>query len=840
MKRNLIVSVLFVQLIHMTAFAQTGNTGIGTTDPQAKLHVNGDLRLQQGVSINKFSTDSLFTTNSHSVIPTEKAIKDYIKTGLWMGIDTSALSDNILVAKGFGTQSLSNPVAAAIQGNYAYTVNYGNNQLSIYDITDHNNPVFKNAISTNISGPVDVEVQGNFAYVVCENNNRLCIFNIANPVAPSAVGFISTGLNRPIEMVLQGNFIYVSNNLGARVQLFDITNPLSVVARGFFNSGLISDLQVVGNFVYTTNDGSSRLSIYDVSNPDAPIARGSTISGLNGAGGVYIKNGFAFVSSTNAGFITALNVSNPDLITFVANSTNEMHFAYDVAGTGNYLFVVDQSGTGIGVYDISNPSSMKWKGYNNTNLNLVARMAVSGETLVVPSYLNNRLCIFELDRSRNINFTSNGFQSSPISWLNNGKDIYRGNGNVGIGISQPRANLHVEGSTYLFGNVGINTDFPQAPFSVEGNSFFNGAIGIGTSSPAATLHVQGSGYISGNIGIGTASQFAQQTFSNTLGNKVAIYANSTASQYGLGLQSGLMQLYTDVAGASIALGYGSSTNFTERTRFYTTGYDGMLMNGRIILRNGTADPNGGAGVWVTNPANSALLGFFGAQNANNIGFYSNNTNWGFTYNTSNGKVGIGNNNPTAPLSFAPTIEKKITLYPGGTGDVGMSVSGNDFRLYSDNVNARVSFGYDDFTLGFISRAYVPASGAVALVVGGQINANGTIYNSDIRYKKNINTLNNSLEKVMLLRGVTYEMKKDEFPEKQFTEGTQVGLIAQEVEKVVPEVVVTNADGYKSVDYAKLVPVLIEALKILQLQRQEDIRRIEKLEAQIKLFKEKNK
>jgi len=66
----------------------------------------------------------------------------------------------------------------------------------------------------------------------------------------------------------------------------------------------------------------------------------------------------------------------------------------------------------------------------------------------------------------------------------------------------------------------------------------------------------------------------------------------------------------------------------------------------------------------------------------------------------------------------------------------------------------------------------------------------------------------------------------------------VGLIAQEVEKVVPEVVVTNADGYKSVDYAKLVPVLIEALKGQQQQRQEDLKRIERLEAQIKQLIEK--
>lgn len=838
MRKNIIVSVSLLLLLTISAFSQTGNTGIGTTDPQAKLHVNGDLKLQQGVSVNKFSTDSLFTSNSHSVIPTEKAIKDYVKTGLWMGIDTTALSDNILVAKGFGTQNVGSPVAAAIQGNYAYTANYLTNSLVIYDITDHNNPVFKSNISINMSGPVDVEVQGNYAYVVSESSNQLSVFNISNPLNPVAAGAISTGLNRPIEMVIQGNLAFVSNSLNNRVQIFDITNPLSVIVRGFFNAGLPSDIYVSGNFAYTTNSGLSKLSIFDITNPDTPVPRGTTTNGLNGAGGVYVKDGFAYVSSTSTAVIKVFNVTNPDLITVAGTSTTEMKTPFNLSGSGNYLFVIDQGGTGIGVFDISTPSSMQWKGYNSTNLSNAGRMSVSGETLVVPSYYNGRLCIFELDRSRNISFTSSGFQSTPSLWLNNGKDIYRGNGYVGIGISKPKANLHVEGSTYLFGNVGINTDLPQAPFSVEGNSFFNGDIGIGTSSPLANLHVQGNEYVSGNLSIGTPNQLALQTFPNALGNKIALYGNSGSSQYGLGIQGSLMQFYTDAVGANFAFGYGSSTSFTERARIYNSGYDGMLLNGRIVLRNGTADINGGTGVWLMNPTNTALLGFFGAQNANNFGFYSNNSGWGLTYNSFTGKIGIGNSNPTAPLTFAASIEKKITLYPGGTGDAGMSVSGNDFRLYSDNINARVSFGYDDFTLGFISRAYVPATGAVALVVGGQINANGTIYNSDARYKKNIFTLNNALEKVMQLRGVGYEMRKEEFPDKQFSDGAQVGLIAQEVEKVVPEVVVTNADGYKSVDYAKLVPVLIEALKGQQQQRQEDLKRIERLEAQIKQLIEK--
>jgi hypothetical protein len=59
-----------------------------------------------------------------------------------------------------------------------------------------------------------------------------------------------------------------------------------------------------------------------------------------------------------------------------------------------------------------------------------------------------------------------------------------------------------------------------------------------------------------------------------------------------------------------------------------------------------------------------------------------------------GFVGIGTNNPNAPLGFPPALGKKITLYPGATGDVGLAVQGNLLQIYSDNPNADIAFGYD--------------------------------------------------------------------------------------------------------------------------------------------------
>lgn len=93
---------------------------------------------------------------------------------------------------------------------------------------------------------------------------------------------------------------------------------------------------------------------------------------------------------------------------------------------------------------------------------------------------------------------------------------------------------------------------------------------------------------------------------------------------------------------------------------------------------------------------------------------------------------------------------------------------------------------------------------------GTVLADAHTTHSDIRYKKDITTLTDSLDKFMKIRGVRFlwrDSDKNQDP--------QVGVIAQEVEKEFPEVVTTSQDGYKSVAYDKLIAPLIEAVKELR-------------------------
>ena len=136
-----------------------------------------------------------------------------------------------------------------------------------------------------------------------------------------------------------------------------------------------------------------------------------------------------------------------------------------------------------------------------------------------------------------------------------------------------------------------------------------------------------------------------------------------------------------------------------------------------------------------------------------------------------------------------TEKALISLDNSGYFDIYSSVQDSDIRLRGNDGGSLI----DALTLD------MSEAGAATF------NDNVTAY-SDERLKDNIKTIENGLDKVEQLRGVTYTRNEKE----------NIGVIAQEVEKILPEIVLTADDemGTKSVDYSRLTAVLIEAVKEL--------------------------
>lgn len=110
--------------------------------------------------------------------------------------------------------------------------------------------------------------------------------------------------------------------------------------------------------------------------------------------------------------------------------------------------------------------------------------------------------------------------------------------------------------------------------------------------------------------------------------------------------------------------------------------------------------------------------------------------------------------------------------------------------------------------------------------------------SDRRFKQNISPIVAALDKVTKLQGVTFTWNRAAFPARNFPSGKEIGLIAQDVEPILPEVVQTDAEGYKLISYDKLAALLIEAVKELDKKNGSQDSLIQTLSARIKVLEGK--
>ena len=159
-------------------------------------------------------------------------------------------------------------------------------------------------------------------------------------------------------------------------------------------------------------------------------------------------------------------------------------------------------------------------------------------------------------------------------------------------------------------------------------------------------------------------------------------------------------------------------------------------------------------------------------------------------------------NVSAPVNVGTTAQVKN----GGLSVNTLAVFGN---------------GYMEGNLGIgVETAAYPLDVTGDIHNAGNMYSAGYFHNSDARLKTNIRTIS-GLDIISKFRGVTFSWKKDGTP--------SAGVIAQEVEKVLPSAVHTDADGIKSVEYDQLIAPLIEAIKEQQIQ-------IDALKAEIEQLK----
>ncbi|MCP4634238.1 MAG: hypothetical protein GY855_15035 [candidate division Zixibacteria bacterium] len=177
--------------------------------------------------------------------------------------------------------------------------------------------------------------------------------------------------------------------------------------------------------------------------------------------------------------------------------------------------------------------------------------------------------------------------------------------------------------------------------------------------------------------------------------------------------------------------------------------------------------------------------------------------------------------------------------PGGWPGIISYSTGGDRRdiVYNDNgmhITASTSSSAPGLTDGItiLDGGNVGVKTAIPATdfdVNGDIRCVSLTQTSDIRFKKNISPINNALSNIMQIDGVKYNWKRELSNDRKFSDKRQIGLVAQDVEEVYPELVNTDNQGYKSVSYSKMTAVLLEAIKELKKENDELKSRMENLE-----------
>jgi len=179
----------------------------------------------------------------------------------------------------------------------------------------------------------------------------------------------------------------------------------------------------------------------------------------------------------------------------------------------------------------------------------------------------------------------------------------------------------------------------------------------------------------------------------------------------------------------------------------------------------------------------------------------------------NVRIGVGTN--STEITTEPNIgDLVLNAAPGFKVAIATDTAYSAEVNFNDTVNFT---GFTTFSGDFFH------SGAGATFCGGPLHCCDDIVafygqTSDVNLKENVTILDSSLEKLMGIRGTEYDWKEGH---KSYT-GHDIGVIAQDVEKVLPEAVSTKPDGTKGVHYNKLIPLLIEAVKDLS-QQVDDIK-----------------
>jgi hypothetical protein len=551
--------------------------------------------------------------------------------------------------------------------------------------------------------------------------------------------------------------VTISGNTG-----IGTTNPTSklwVEGDGYFAGVVTASNFYVGNNVVGSGGSLSTLYVSGISTfANGPLLLGGNlgIGTTNPTSKLWVEGDGYFT-----GVVTASNFYVNDSLVGVKISLGELYVGgISTFATGPVLIGYGSSGGNLGI-GTTNPTSRLW---------------VNGN-----SYFSGIITAGNIDA---LDIKVRNIDASGIVTVTNGPVLIGGGTSTGTALQL----LQVSGGSYVSGNLGIGTTNPVSNLQVEGNVSINGNlnVSIGTTNPIISALVgQASGYnvlgiavtqTRNGIGIGTTNPFIPfySDSDSIISNTVTLYNTEwiVANSY----NNSVTRLGAD-SGRSLEIGMGN-TDFPKYIDFGGGNFPQFVYpdyQARII-RNSNDDGSfeivnrGTGGIKISSGQTSGEASHFEVFSGNQRSFRVS-SNAEFLINTT---------------ASTGTASQRLQVNSGAyvSGNLGIGTTNPTSRLWV-NGNSYIS----------------------GILTATDINSA-----SDIRLKTNIKPFKNTLEKIVQINGVSFNWIENN--------AKSGGIIAQDVEKVFPELV--NDGDHKTVNYNGLIGVLVESIKELK-QEIEDLK-----------------
>jgi hypothetical protein len=591
---------------------------------------------------------------------------------------------------------------------------------------------------------------------------------------------------------IDGNHIHNSNSGKVGIGLFDPPHPFTVAANGigiaqqttagtlqmgFFTSGTNAFLQTNTNHPlrFTTNNGATQMV-------------------LNTTGSVGIGN----QAPDDAGLVVDKKIAGVHAI-----------FGRNTSGVS-----IESSSPGIAFNSYSNAGrktlATGYTGLLNLNPSSGALTLFTSNVSTAADATTTALPRLLIDKDGNIGVQGNTLPVMPFSFSNaiGNKISLHGTsatGHYGLGVQSSLLQMYTSQALadIAFG-YGSSTNFTEN-VRMKGD----GKVGINTSTPVDMLTVSSNGRgitqqsTDGAVRLG----FYTTPFS-------AYVQTNTSHPLNFATNGGGTQMLLSTAGN---LGIGNIDPVHK-----------LDVTGRMRLRYGGVS----AGIWLNKQDNSDEALFTGNYNDTMYGIFNNanSQGWQFFFDHKNARMGIDVSNPKVALSFPGIAGKKISLFPGNTGDVGMGVFASEFRLHSDQASADITFGHDNYTNGFTERMRVKGDGRVCIgttspATGYLLSVNGKVIAQEVRVQHKTNwpdyVFNKDYKRMSLGELETYVNVNKHLPgfepaavvEK---EGADVGEIQRRLLEKVEELTLHLIDvNNRMVDMNKNIAKLQEENTILK-------------------------